>query len=155
MINNINWWHVKSNPAVPPKKKRCTWKKGKDESEKAATTSTGTYLASDTTGSQELWTRILTSVGLSNYDPTVPCAFNSRWQLSLVAIKLVALARALAPCHIQAVAVCMGEGLSLYSFSTWNIHAIIMIQYHLSVGEIFHIQAYHHLLTVLSSMITC
>ena len=34
---------------------------------------------------------------------------------------------ALAPCHIRAKAVCVGDGLSLYSFSTWNSHAIITI----------------------------
>ena len=33
----------------------------------------------------------------------------------------------LAPCHIRAEAVCTGDGLSLYSFSTWNSHAIITI----------------------------
>ena len=32
---------VDSNPVAPPKKKRCTRKKGEDESENAATASTG------------------------------------------------------------------------------------------------------------------
>ena len=45
--------------------------------------------------------RLLTSIRLSNYEPTVPCVFSSRWQLSLAAVEFVALARALAPCHIQ------------------------------------------------------
>ena len=61
---------------------------------------------------------------------------------------------ALAPCYIWAEAVCAGDGLSLYSFSAWNSHAIITIQYRLSVSEIFYVQTYHHLLTVLSSIIT-
>ena len=34
---------------------------------------------------------------------------------------------ALAPCYIRAEAVCAGDGLSLYSFSAWNSHAIITI----------------------------
>ena len=39
---------------VPQKNKRCTRKKGEGESEKAATISTGTSSAADTTGSREL-----------------------------------------------------------------------------------------------------
>ena len=57
---------------------------------------------------------------LRNCKPPVPCAFDSRRKLSLTAIV------ALAPCHIRAEAIC-ADGLSLYSFSTWNSHAIIMI----------------------------
>ena len=76
-------------------------------------TSTRTHSAADTTTSQELWTCILTSVGLSSCEPTVPCVFSCRWQLLLAAIELVALAQALVPCHIQAVAVYAREGVSL------------------------------------------
>ena len=67
-------------------KKRCKWKKGEVQSEKSATTSIVTHSASDTTRNRKLWTRILTSVGLFNCKPPVPCAFNSWWQLSLTAI---------------------------------------------------------------------
>ena len=75
---------------MPQKNKRCTRKKGEGELEKAATISTtwstGTRSAADTTGSRELWTCVLTSVGSLNCKPLVPCAFNSRRQLSLTAI---------------------------------------------------------------------
>ena len=117
MINNINWWLVNSNLAAS---RRRSDVHVEDESEKTATTSTRTHSAADTTTNQELWTRILTSVGLLSYEPTVPCIFSRRWQLSLTAIELVALARTLAPCHIQAIAVYTEEGLSLYIFSTWT-----------------------------------
>ena len=33
----------------------------------------------------------------------------------------------LAPCYIRAESVCVADGLSLYSFSAWNSHAIITI----------------------------
>ena len=144
MINDINCWQVNSNPAASPKKKRCIWKKGEDELEKAATTSTGTRSAVNTTRSQELWTRILTSIGLSNCEPTVPCAFYSWWQLSLAAIELVALARALAraltqalaPCQIQAVPV-WAERPQFIQLQHMDSHAIITIQCQLVKSSVF------------------
>ena len=123
VFNNYRYqcWQVKSNPAAPLKKKQCTRKKGEDESEKAATTSTGTHSA-------------LTLPEAENCEPVylppldyltvnLQCLVLLTVDKSYCSQQLVALV----PCHIWVEADCVGDGLHLYSFSTWNSHAIITI----------------------------
>ena len=102
---------------MPPNKKQCTRKKGEDESEKAATISTGTRSA----GSRELHVNPCTHLRWIIYvTVNLQCLVLLTVDESYRSQQLVALA----PCHIRAEAVC-ADGLSLYSFSTWNSHAII------------------------------
>ena len=93
-----------------------------DESEKAATISTGTrsvVTLPEAENCEPVYSPPLNY--LHNCKPPVPRAFNSQRKLSFTAIgRFVAL-------HIRAEAVCTGDGLSLYNFSAWNSHAIITI----------------------------
>ena len=53
---------------------------------------------------------VLTSVDLLNCEPSVDCAFDSQWQLSLTAIGCFGVS-VLLLCHVRAGVVCVGEGL--------------------------------------------
>ena len=85
------------------------------------------HLAADTTGSQELWTCLLTSVGLSNCELTVPCAFNSWWAV-IAHSNWIGCFGALPHSGCSSL---RGRRLSLYSFSTWttcyNNNTILLI----------------------------
>ena len=105
---------------MPPNKKQCARKKGEDESEKAAPISTGTHSA----------------MTLPEAENCGPVYTHLRWiiyvTLNLQCLVLLTVDEsyrsqqlvALVPCHIRAEVLC-ADGLSLYSFSTWNSHAII------------------------------
>ena len=106
--------------------------------------------AADTTASQELWTRILTSVGLSSCEPTVPSVDGSYRSQQLNQLLWRELRWSAQLPHSGCSSLCRRRP-QFIQLQYMDSHAI---QYRLLVGEIFHVQAYDHLLTVLSSMIT-
>ena len=126
VFNNYRYQcsQVKSNPAAPSQKKGCT---RKNESEKAATTSTGT--AQPLTRPLTLYRKPRTA-GEPVYSPPLDYRTVNFQCLVLLTVDDSYRSQqllALAPCHIRAEAVCTGDGLSLCSFSTGNSHAIITI----------------------------
>ena len=101
MINDINWWLVTSNLAASPKKKRCLCRRWIGEA--------CYYIY------QDPCTQPLTLPQTKNCEPVYSLPLDYR-AVNLQCIVFLAVggsyrSRALAPCHIQAVAVCTEEGL--------------------------------------------
>ena len=155
MISDINCWQFNSNPAASPKKKQCSWNKGEDESEKLAekAATRGLHLPGPA--------QPLTLPEAKNCEPVYSPLLDYRTvnlQCLVVLVVIGAHSNWIGYSGASFGALPHSGCSSLRGRRPWFIQLRHMdsnaIQYCLSVGEIIRVQAYHRLLTALSSMIT-